>query len=122
MLQRRGTKEGVTMNRIRLATAVAITLGFAAASAPASAGTGCNGVVNQLVWGCAFWDNNNGPNFPYYRNPKTNTINIPKTKETQIRVIDGQQQVQHNGRWMGVVSTDGASLIATDGSSLRRGN
>jgi hypothetical protein len=37
-------------------------------SAPASA-RGCNGVVNQFEWGCAAWDNNNGPQFPHYKAP-----------------------------------------------------
>ena len=27
---------------------------------------GCNGYVNQFEWGCAAWDNNNGPKFPHY--------------------------------------------------------
>lgn len=40
-----------------------------ATSAGAAGAKGCNGVVNQLVWGCAAWDNNNGPQYPNYRAP-----------------------------------------------------
>lgn len=59
-------------------TLLAATAAILAAS-PASA-RGCNGVVNQLVWGCAAWDNNNGPQYPNWhgapaRNPSAGAIN-----------------------------------------------
>ena len=48
----------------KLALVALITATAAATSATAA---GCNGVVNQVVWGCAAWDNNNGPQFPNWR-------------------------------------------------------
>jgi hypothetical protein len=51
-------------------TALGVAMGSTLANvAPASA-RGCNGVVNQFVWGCAAWDNNNGPQFPNYVPPR----------------------------------------------------
>ncbi len=46
----------------------AVTLVALSSAGPAAA-AGCNGVVNQLVWGCAAWDNNNGPKYPNYKAP-----------------------------------------------------
>ena len=39
----------------------------ALSSTAASAGTGCNGVIEPQTWGCAPWDNNNGPQFKYWK-------------------------------------------------------
>ena len=66
------------MHNLRPLVLVA-ALGVAGLAAPAQAGTGCNGVINPLVWGCAPWDNNNGPNFPYY---KKSRVQIPRSDES----------------------------------------
>ena len=54
------------MSKIKLAL-LAAALALPAGGAFAN---GCNGVVNQLVWGCAAWDNNNGPQFPNWHGAK----------------------------------------------------
>ena len=79
----------------------------------ASAGTGCNGVVNPLVWGCAPWDNNNGPNFPYY---KKKQVTIPQAK-AQVFNQNGVQMVKdlRTGQVHPVISTGGGNVIATGG-------
>jgi hypothetical protein len=46
-------------------TRIILAIAFVALS-PAAFANGCNGVVSQLEWGCAAWDNNNGPQFPHY--------------------------------------------------------
>ena len=83
------------------------------AATPANAGTGCNGVVNPLVWGCAPWDNNNGPNFPYY---KKKELRIPQAK-AQVFNQNGVQLVKdlRTGQVHPVIANDGASVIATGG-------
>lgn len=79
-----------------LAGAVAMSL----LASPANAGTGCNGVVNWTVWGCAGWDNNNGAKFPYYHK-KVVSIKIPKG--THVEVKDGHAVATVNGEKLPVV-------------------
>jgi hypothetical protein len=45
----------------------------------AALANGCNGVVSQLEWGCAAWDNNNGPQFPHYN--KTGAAQVPSASQ-----------------------------------------
>ena len=52
------------MTKTMLAT---LALVAATGGAGSAAAAGCNGVVNQLVWGCAAWDNNNGPQYPNWK-------------------------------------------------------
>ena len=90
--------------------------GFAACFAtPASAGTGCNGVVNILVWGCAPWDNNNGANYAYYRKK---AATIPR-KGTQIVTKNGVPMALHNGTYYPLIGTDAGSIIGNDAGSFR---
>ncbi|UZK66674.1 hypothetical protein [Sphingomonas sp. M1-B02] len=90
--------------------------GFAACVAtPASAGTGCNGVVNIFLWGCAPWDNNNGPQYPYYRKK---VITLPR-QGTQIVTKNGVQMALRNGTYYPLIGTDGASMIGNDAGSFR---
>ena len=100
--------------RIRLGLALAASLA-AAVSAPANAGTGCNGVVNVLVWGCAPWDNNNGAKFPYYTKKQTT---IP-TSQGKVVVQNGQQMVLANGQYYPMISQDGGGLVASGGGNFR---
>ena len=75
-------------------------------STPAYAGTGCNGVINIFVWGCAPWDNNNGAQHPYY-NKRQITVSA---KQAQIVVRDGARMALINGQYYPLVGNDGASL------------
>lgn len=92
-------------------------------SSPAAAGTGCNGVVNVFVWGCAPWDNNNGARFPYFRKK---VMTIP-ANGTQIVTKDGVRMALRNGTYYpligqdgaGVIGQDGAGFISNDGGSFR---
>jgi hypothetical protein len=54
---------------MRYLTIFAAGMGLLALSSPQAEAKGCNGYVNQLQWGCAAWDNNNGPQFPHYQAP-----------------------------------------------------
>lgn len=111
-------------NKLRFALAAAAGLYFAStASAPAatagSYGTGCNGVVNILVWGCAPWDNNNGPKYPYYRKKKQQ---LPAS-QTQIVERNGQKMALYNGQYYPlagapVISPGGANVVASGGGNM----
>ena len=48
-------------------TVLGLAVGLSFLTTNEASAKGCNGVVNQLVWGCAPWDNNNGPQFPNYK-------------------------------------------------------
>lgn len=82
---------------------------------PASAGTGCNGVVNIFVWGCAPWDNNNGAQYPYARKQQTT---IPANR-TQIVTKNGVPMALYNGQYFPIISNDGASIVASGAGNLR---
>ncbi|HEX8302801.1 hypothetical protein [Sphingomonas sp.] len=83
-------------------------------STPATAGTGCNGVVNVFVWGCAPWDNNNGPQYPYYRKK---AVVLP-AKGTQIVTKDGIRMALRNGTYYPLIGQDGAGIISRDGAGV----
>ena len=96
--------------KVRAALISSAIVALAAIATPANAGTGCNGVINPFVWGCAPWDNNNGPKFPYYK--KVN-VTIPKGK-AQVFDQNGARMVRdlRSGQVFPVISTDGAGIIA----------
>ena len=96
---------------LAISAASLIALGFAA---PAHA-AGCNGVVNVFVWGCAPWDNNNGPRYPYF---KKKVITIP-ANGTQIVTKDGAKMALRNGTYYPLIGQDGAGVIGQDGAGLR---
>jgi hypothetical protein len=85
---------------------VSVALASAAFSTPAIAGTGCNGVVNIFVWGCAPWDNNNGSQFPYFRKKVTT---LP-AQGTQIVTERGVQMALRNGTYYPLIGQDGAGF------------
>ena len=98
-------------------------LGFAAVataaslvvSSPASA-NGCNGVVSPAEWGCAPWDNNNGPQFKHYR-----ATPAAPSRAVAAPVVPGRNATVNNGA--GIISNDGASVISNGSSGARpRGN
>ncbi|RYY27547.1 MAG: hypothetical protein EOP62_05965 [Sphingomonadales bacterium] len=100
--------------KFRLAGIAAAVFAVSTAT-PALAGTGCNGVVNIFVWGCAPWDNNNGPNYPYYRKK---AVTIPK-QGTQIVTKDGVQMALRNGTYYPLIGNCGGCLLGNDAGSLR---
>ena len=105
----------VNSRKLRFALAVGAAAGFVTIATPASAGTGCNGVINPFVWGCAPWDNNNGPNFPYFKKSK---ITIPKA-QAQIFNEKGAQMVKdlRTGAVHPLIGQAGGNVIATGGGN-----
>lgn len=74
---------------------------------------GCNGVINPAVWGCAPWDNNNGPKYPNYKKPGSSA-----SQPSNSGVANPGAQPPANGA--GIISRDGAGIISNDGASIRR--
>ncbi len=104
-----------------LAIAIACA-GTATFASPAYAGTGCNGVVNIFVWGCAPWDNNNGPKYPYYKKQQTS---LQAPRGSKITIKDGYAMVNINGRDYpvvnganGVVAAGGGNVVAAGGGNV----
>ncbi len=92
------------------AAAAAATAALLAAAVPSTAAAaGCNGVVNPLVWHCAPWDNNNGPQFPYF---KKSTVTVPANR-VKVEMRNGVPMAFYNGQWSPVVAPGGANLIGT---------
>jgi hypothetical protein len=106
---------------VRAAAVAAALLATGLAIVPAEAGTGCNGVVNIFVWGCAPWDNNNGPQFPYHRKKQVD-MRVPAG--AKVHVKDGAAVVEFNGQkypivgGAGVVSAGGANVVSAGGANV----
>ena len=103
---------------IRYAAYALIAAGACGVSATASA-AGCNGVVDQFKWGCAAWDNNNGPQYPNYKPPKQ--ASQPAQPKTTVKAAPAHQAQQPKiapNASAGIISRDGAGLIGQDGSTL----
>lgn len=105
----------IRINRKAMYLAVIGAAAMMAVPTPASAGTGCNNVINIFVWGCAPWDNNNGAQYPYFRKRQ---VTVPANR-AQIIVKDGARMALINGQYYPLIGQDGASLIGQDGASIR---
>ena len=96
------------MGRLMKVLSLAAGAGIAVTIATPAQAAGCNGVVNPFVWGCAPWDNNNGPRYPYYR---TRQIVIP-ANQARVEVRNGVRMVHHQGQWHPVVSAGSGNIVA----------
>ena len=101
------------MNKLKVLSAAAVVAAGLSLATPASAGTGCNGVVNWFVWGCAGWDNNNGPQFPYYRKRQ---VSVPAG--TPAKVERGVVYAQVNGQWAPLVGAGAGNLVGAGAGNL----
>lgn len=105
----------------RTVTAIALaSAGVVLAIAGPSAAKGCNGYVNQMQWGCAPWDNNNGPQYPHYTPPapaRTATPALATRASTPIMAATAKGVSTSVGA--SAVSHDGGSLIGQDGNGFK---
>lgn len=99
-----------------------ITAGAALLSAGPASAKGCNGHVNQLEWGCAPWDNNNGPQYPHYKKPEAQPAKQaaptvpPPSVASQIKPGSGAPVI--NGTGSGIVGTNGGNIVAQGGGNV----
>lgn len=106
------------IKHIAILMAAGIVAGSAAAAPPMA--SGCNGVVNIFVWGCAPWDNNNGPKYPYYRKKVVSKYAPPGSKVITDR---GATMIDINGvkypiADARVVAAGGANVVAAGGANV----
>lgn len=106
------------MNRTKYVLAVGLLIAGLGASNTAQA-AGCNGVVDFFRWGCAPWDNNNGPKFPYY-SKKVVTMRAPAGSRVETK--NGASMIDINGVKYpvaaGVIAPGGANVIAPGGANV----
>lgn len=97
--------------KFRYAAFAAAVVAAGVFATPAAAARGCNGVVNPLVWGCAPWDNNNGPQFPYF---KKKQVPIPRA-QAQVFNERGVQMVRdlRSGAVYPLIGQAAGNLIGT---------
>lgn len=104
------------MHIIKILNAISLTASMALlAGAPAQA-AGCNGVVSPAEWGCAPWDNNNGPKFPHYRAPAKSSTPAPLAAQQQA------PQVRAGGDVNGFISHNGGGIVAQGAGNRQGGN
>jgi hypothetical protein len=91
----------------------AVALLALSATGPAAA-AGCNGVVNPLVWGCAAWDNNNGPQYPNYRAPARSNAAPQVTRGNASGIIS-------NNATQGITTQRGAGIVSGGAGNIVAG-
>ena len=117
--------------KLRDVVIAASLCGAAFLSPIAANANGCNGVVNQLVWGCAAWDNNNGPQYPNYRAPAKPAAVVPQPslapRAGLVGNASGTLVGNASGTFIGnngsaLVSNAGGTVISNDGAGRRGGH
>lgn len=99
-------------------TKILALVAFAAAVsfADGAMANGCNGHVDQLRWGCAAWDNNNGPQFPYYKAPArpapTSSVPAPVAAAGSARPAIGTTSGN------GIISTNSGGIVASGAGNI----
>ena len=119
-----GTSQGseiLTQLKIARAAfaAVGLAAGLAVLATNEASAKGCNGVVNPAVWGCAPWDNNNGPDFPNYKAPAKTQPRVQAPARVAPPTQGQRPAVQPNSGNQ-IISRDGAGLIGQDGAGMRK--
>jgi hypothetical protein len=116
------------MHRTIHASLILCSFAIASLAAVDASAKGCNGHVDVREWGCAPWDNNNGPKFPHYQAPRraapAPVAKVAPTVPQQhagvavAPVKSGASVISHDGGTL--IGHDGGSLIGHDGGSMRR--
>ena len=76
---------------------------------------GCNGVVDQLKWGCAAWDNNNGPQYPHYKKPQTQ--HAPARVAPAAPSAQAPRPTIAPNAGNRLIGNDGAGIVAAGGGN-----
>jgi hypothetical protein len=110
--------------------ALALAVGACFLTINDASAKGCNGVVDQWTWGCAAWDNNNGPQYPHYKAPKTapapaRPAPAPQVQRPVIAPNSSAGIVANNGgrvigqNGAGVVGQNGAGVVGQNGANFQ---
>jgi hypothetical protein len=103
------------MSKILAAVSFAAAM-TAFAGGPAHA-NGCNGVVSPAEWGCAPWDNNNGPQFKHYKKPSGGGSSVPAAAAAQQ-----QRPMIQPGGGNGIVAQGGGNIVTNTSANRQGGN
>jgi hypothetical protein len=80
---------------------------------------GCNGHVNAMEWGCAPWDNNNGPQFPHYKAPQHHAAPPAHVQpHAQPHVQAPPSSVIGNRNGGRLLGNDGAGVVSQGGGNV----
>ncbi|HTR83761.1 MAG TPA: hypothetical protein VMI56_04750 [Reyranella sp.] len=96
---------------LRILGLSALASGALVIAAGQAEANGCNGHVNVAEWGCAPWDNNNGPQFPHYVAPKK-PVQPPQAHTTPVgpKPLPVQPPAVHSGNGNGILGNSGANM------------
>jgi hypothetical protein len=104
--------------RLGFAAAAGLVAGVSFLTANEASAKGCNGVVSPMEWGCAAWDNNNGPEFPHYK--KKASAAKPATAPAQPVVAPPKQVVAPNAG-AGIISGGAGNAVPKNSSGIISG-
>ena len=93
---------------------LSLVAGLGLMASQAASAKGCNGVVNQMEWGCAAWDNNNGPQYPHYKKP--GAAQPAPAPAVAPALAPKPQPVLAPSK--GVAPANGAGLVASGGGNI----
>jgi hypothetical protein len=106
--------------RSRKLLMLSLSAGLCVLATQEAGAKGCNGVVSQGEWGCAAWDNNNGPQYPHYKKPgaaQPAAVVAPSALAKQPQpVLAPNKGVSPNGA--GLVASGGGNLVSSGGGNL----
>ncbi|MDB5863259.1 MAG: hypothetical protein JWO70_1065 [Betaproteobacteria bacterium] len=108
MIQRKTTSVGLAI--------LGLAAGISFLGSNDAGAKGCNGVVNQLEWGCAAWDNNNGPEYPHYKKPDS-AQPAAKTAPPAPTVAAPPAAALQPRAAAPIISTNGTGIIAQGGGN-----
>ena len=116
-----GNNTVIQRNIARLGLAVVgLAAGVSLLGTSDAGAAGCNGVVNQLEWGCAAWDNNNGPQFPHYKKPASAAPAAPAAHASPAAAVPKPVITQSGGA--GIVAQGGGNIVAQGGGNVAQQN
>jgi hypothetical protein len=95
-----------------------VTAGLSMLATNEAGAKGCNGVVDQLKWGCAAWDNNNGPQYPHYKKKSTSAA---KPAAAAQPVVAPPKHVVAPNAPSGIVSGGAGNIVSGGAGNIVSG-
>jgi len=106
--------------RSRKLLILSLAAGLCVMAAQEAGAKGCNGVVSQGEWGCAAWDNNNGPQFPHYKKPgaaQPAAVVAPSALAKPPQAVLAPNKVVNSGG-AGIVAAGGGNIVSAGGGNI----
>jgi len=111
--------------RSRKLLILSLAAGLCVVATQEAGAKGCNGVVSQGEWGCAAWDNNNGPQFPHYKKPgsaQPAAVVAPSALAQKPGPVLAPNKVNApvNANGAGLVASGGGNLVSSGGGNFKK--